>query len=336
METKPEYATQAPLAISERRETYVRSDGTTFTRSDIFVKLAVTFRDQMLSKLKGPPLSVYLCIALHCGGPEMTAYPSLKTISKETGYSRTSVIEATRKLQKMGLIRIWHREHAEERYPDSNLYEIRGYATMGEGSTPSVPGVVKEIDYRSTPSVPKEESMKEESIEEERGAVADGFVDINDDPFWDEHDKDTNPAHEQVERMRSKMGSDPFSVAAHCQQQQEVEGTWTVPVHRGLSPACAVFKEGTGYAPAKVLREEIDQAIPNDPGALEMWFRVCRDWIKCGFKYSNVGGMLECYAEGRLPSAGFRRGNGDGGSSGPREHLVSVQPAEPAWLGEPT
>ena len=95
METHAEYTAQAPLAISEQRETYVREDGSTFTRSDIFVKLAVTFRDTMLAKLKGPPLSVYLCIALHCGNASMTAWPSLETIAIKTGYSKRAVITAT-------------------------------------------------------------------------------------------------------------------------------------------------------------------------------------------------------------------------------------------------
>jgi len=76
METRADYITEAPLAIAEQKETYIREDGSTFTRSDIFVKLAVTFRDRMLAQLKGPPLSVYLCIALHCGGEEMASYPS--------------------------------------------------------------------------------------------------------------------------------------------------------------------------------------------------------------------------------------------------------------------
>jgi hypothetical protein len=174
METKAEYVTQAPLAISEQRETYVREDGTTFTRSDIFVKLAVTFRDAMLAKLKGPPLSVYLCIALHCGDAGMTAYPSVATIVRETGYSKSAVLQALRKLREMALINIAHRTKANGA-PDSHLYKVRGHATMGEGSTPSVPQVVHLVDGGSTPSVPKEETIKEESIEEQEPPPADSL-----------------------------------------------------------------------------------------------------------------------------------------------------------------
>lgn len=170
METKAEHDSQAPLSIAEERQTYVRADGSTFTREDIHIRLHVPFRDRMLAALKGPPLSVYLCIALHCGNSKMTAFPSINTISNETGYGRTAVISATKTLSAMGLISITHREH-ENGDPDSNFYQVRGYATMGEGSTPSVPQVVHLVDGGSTPSGPKEESMEEESIKEQPPAA---------------------------------------------------------------------------------------------------------------------------------------------------------------------
>jgi hypothetical protein len=335
MEKRAEHTTQAPLAISEQRETYIRQDGTTFTRSDIFVKLSVTFRDQMLAELKGPPLSVYLCIALHCGGVEMTAYPSIKTICKETGYSHTAVIAATRKLEKMGLVSVTKQEAKAGDY-DQNFYHVRGYATMGEGSKPSLVRVVNDVDYGSKPSLPKEESIEEQEGADAPHAPDDEFVDINDDPFWDEHDKDTNPAQKQVERMRSRMGSDPFSVAAHCQEAQEREGQWTMPAHYGLSSACAAYRRVFEFSPKKYQRKTIDETVNPDEQSVRFWEEICQDIAGLGWSPTNVQRMLKFYVLGALPSSTLQEGRENGGSSGPREQLVSVQPAEPTWLGEPT
>jgi hypothetical protein len=56
------------------------------TGKEIFVKLSVAFRDEQLRELKGAPLSVLICRALHADERGYT-FVSNKTISKETGYS---------------------------------------------------------------------------------------------------------------------------------------------------------------------------------------------------------------------------------------------------------
>ena len=142
-----------------------------------------------------------------------------------------------------------------------------------------------------------------------------------------------NPAQARIERMRSVFGGDPLTVAAHCAERQAAEGTWTVPEHRGLSPACAVFKEATGYRPGTASRTVIDETIPNNEEALHTWFKVCQGWMLTYDNYKNVAGMLDWYAEGRVgrdkPS-----GNGNGGASTPRREQPSViELAEPTWLG---
>lgn len=163
MEDKVKYITEAPLSIAEERATYVRSDGSTFTREDIYVKLYVTFRDEMLAALKGPPLSVYLCIALHCGKEGMTAYPSIATICEETGYSNRAVITAAQKLQGMGLI-----EAVGVHKSGSHIYRVRGYASMGEQRPyePSSQLPVNLVHRTCEPSSHKEDPI-EDPIEEE-------------------------------------------------------------------------------------------------------------------------------------------------------------------------
>jgi hypothetical protein len=120
----------APIAIHESKETYYRDDGTTYTRSDIYVRLYVTFRDSMLRKLKGPMLSVFLCIALHCD-ETMSAWPSLSRIQEETGYSHPAVLRAISDLEAMGLIERTARTK-KSGDADSNSYRVRGFASMGE------------------------------------------------------------------------------------------------------------------------------------------------------------------------------------------------------------
>jgi len=123
----------APVVISESRHVYLREDGTSFTRDDIYVKLAVTFRDSMLRRLKGVQLSVFLCVALHCD-TTMAAYPSLSTIVKETGYSRPHVIDALQRLEESNLIGVTHRS-SKDGGSVTNRYHIKGFVTMGKKDT---------------------------------------------------------------------------------------------------------------------------------------------------------------------------------------------------------
>lgn len=134
---------KAPVVISESHEVYLRDDGSTYTRKEIFVKLDVTFRDRMLKVLKGPPLSVFLCISLHCD-ESMTAFPSVTTIENETGYSRPAVLAALDFLIQAGLVERQYRQK-QSGEADSNLYTIRGFFTMG--SKPDLPGVANVVSY---------------------------------------------------------------------------------------------------------------------------------------------------------------------------------------------
>ena len=88
-------------------------------------------RETSFAELKGASLSVYLSIALHCDRATALASPSLKTIEKETGYCRSTVIAAIRKLEEMGLIIAAYRKH-DGRKSDSNLYLVRDCIIMGK------------------------------------------------------------------------------------------------------------------------------------------------------------------------------------------------------------
>ena len=199
--------TQPPISIQQEQETYIRQDGSTFTRADIFVKLSVTFRDGMLQELKGPPLSVFLCIALHCGNEDMEAWPSLKKIVAETGYSNRAVIDAVRTLEKADLIAV-RREESDTKGNEVNHYEVKGYATMG-GSEPSSLGVVNPVHKGSEPSSHEEESMEEESTQEDQdqeSANADDGLPRN-FQGWHTYIRDAENRGQTVHRLRQMCGA---------------------------------------------------------------------------------------------------------------------------------
>jgi hypothetical protein len=256
-------------------------------------------------------------------------WQSTKTIAKACRMSTGKVSECKQALADMGLIRIEQKTRPNGGLPYHKIAIVDiwarniAYFTARRSSSerPS-----SQDEQASSPGETKKNPHEEEP--KERGASA---PPAPDDELW----PDTTTAPEkqeppqeptgkkQVERMRSKMGADPFSVGAYCQERQAEEGAWTVPVHQGLSPACAVFKEATGYRPAQAVREDIDAAIPNNDEALYHWYKVAHGWVLAGNKWSNVGGMLEWYAEGRT---GYAKPQGDGrngGSSTPRQEVDS-------------
>ena len=112
--------------------------------------------------------------------------------------------------------------------------------------------------------------------------------------------------------MKQRLGTHPVVVSGNCQKAQEREGQWTVPKHRGLSPACAVFKEATGYAPPRAWREHIDASVPQAQDALKRWYDTCFGWVGCGWSPRNVKGMLDHYVVGKIPTT--RGGNGSCGT----------------------
>jgi DNA-binding transcriptional ArsR family regulator len=99
--------------------------------TSVYVKLLVAFRRQALRKLKGAPLSVFICLALHVG-EDGYANPSIETIMQETGYGRATVCSALDVLYDLGLV------ERVKRYKQSNKYYVRGYAWFGRASQPAL------------------------------------------------------------------------------------------------------------------------------------------------------------------------------------------------------
>lgn len=97
--------------------------------TDYYIKLKLAFRKSALSTLKGAPLSVFLCLALHMN-KRGTACVGIEALMKETGYSRRPVCAALDELESLRLIsKQVTRQGVQE-------YRLRGYAWMGRKPAP--------------------------------------------------------------------------------------------------------------------------------------------------------------------------------------------------------
>lgn len=256
---------QAPVVIAESHEVYLRDDGSTYTRKEIFVKLDITFRDRMLKILKGPPLSVFLCISLHCD-ESMTAFPSITTIENETGYSRPAVLAALDFLIQAGLVERRHRQK-ESGEADSNLYAIRGFCTMG--SKPDLLGVANDVSYPQLTSLatvandvnPKKIPYKKNPIEEESAAPDGAGADA---PTREPKPKKSSPPQEKA----------------------------------GDIPAAVTYRRLVHQWPPRVVWENL-KTVSN----LALWEEIITAWVSMGWKPGNLAGMLEFYQRGEIPGA---------------------------------
>lgn len=94
-----------------------------------WIKLSTGFRDRFLAELKGSPLAVFLCLALHLD-QDYRAWPSVEIIAKETGYDRRTVSRALEKLVDKELI-IINRRRSESQMFANNRYKVQAFAGYG-------------------------------------------------------------------------------------------------------------------------------------------------------------------------------------------------------------
>jgi Helix-turn-helix domain len=117
--TRPE----PTIIIHRGEEFYLTDTGAQERAVKTFVKFSVKFREQQLLQLKGPPLSVFICLALHIA-EDGSCFPSVSLICKETGYNRDTVFEALKKLEFMGYIARKQKTDPRSRKFKSNVYQL--------------------------------------------------------------------------------------------------------------------------------------------------------------------------------------------------------------------
>lgn len=102
--------------------------GFTERRQSAYIKFSVTFLEVM-AKLKGSRLSVFLCLSLHINDKRQ-CFPGIDTIANETGYSSMQVMRSLKTLEDDGYLTI-KRQHRR-----SNLYTVEVAAAFGYGNDP--------------------------------------------------------------------------------------------------------------------------------------------------------------------------------------------------------
>jgi len=111
------------VSIYKGEEYYITDTGEQETRQKVYVKFSVKFRENQLAQLKGPPLSVLMCLALHIGERGL-CNPSISLICKETGFNRDTVFKSLKKLEFMGYIARRQKTDTETKQFKSNVYQL--------------------------------------------------------------------------------------------------------------------------------------------------------------------------------------------------------------------
>lgn len=117
--TRPE----PTITIHRGEDFYITDTGTQERHKKTFVKFSVRFREQQLAQLRGAPLAIFICLALHIE-EDGSCFPSISLISKETGYNRDTIFLALKKLQFMGYIARRQKTDSKTRKFRSNLYQL--------------------------------------------------------------------------------------------------------------------------------------------------------------------------------------------------------------------
>ena len=73
--------------------------------------------------MKGAPLAVFICLALHIG-EQGRSWPSISLICKETGFNKDTVFESLKKLEFMGYIARRQKTDSETKQFQSNIYQL--------------------------------------------------------------------------------------------------------------------------------------------------------------------------------------------------------------------
>ena len=117
--TRPE----PTIVIHKGEEFYLTDTGNQDRTTKTFVKFSVKFREQQLAQLKGAPLSVFICLALHIA-ENGSCFPSVSLICKESGYNRDTVFDSLKKLEFMGYIARRQKTDRQTKKFNSNVYQL--------------------------------------------------------------------------------------------------------------------------------------------------------------------------------------------------------------------
>ena len=128
-----------PAAVIEQPRTkLVLRDGIGEEWTAAWVKLSTAFKPH-IKELRGAPLAIWLYISLSIN-KQGVAFPGIRTIAEDTGYSHQGVLDAIKTLEEKGYL---HVRRGEKRY---NLYEPE-FSAIGKTNEPT--GSVNSLDSLS-------------------------------------------------------------------------------------------------------------------------------------------------------------------------------------------
>jgi DNA-binding MarR family transcriptional regulator len=111
------------ITIHRGEDFYITDTGSQERKKTTYVKFSVTFREKQLRQLKGAPLAVFICLALHIQ-EDGTCFPSVSLISRETGYNKDTVFKALKRLELRGYIARQQEKDKKTRRFRSNVYQL--------------------------------------------------------------------------------------------------------------------------------------------------------------------------------------------------------------------
>ena len=116
-------APKPSIGIFKGLEPVVFDDGKQEVKKEFYIKLYGKFRDGHLNQLKGAPLGIFLCIALH-SDERGYSFPSASLIEKETGYGRDTIFKTLTYLEGLNFIARIKRRDKKTKKLLSNLYRV--------------------------------------------------------------------------------------------------------------------------------------------------------------------------------------------------------------------
>ena len=111
------------ITIHKGEDYYITDTGSQELKKQVFVKFSVKFRQNQLWQLKGAPLSVFICLALHIK-EDGTCWPSVSLMAKETGYNKDTIFKALGTLETMGFISRVQKKDIKNKRFGSNVYQL--------------------------------------------------------------------------------------------------------------------------------------------------------------------------------------------------------------------
>jgi len=122
-------------------------------------------------------------------------------------------------------------------------------------------------------------------------------------PEQNRADTETDTEAEQIIRTGENAAPDAPPPKKPAQKRQRPKAKDPPP------QAVARYRAATHLFPEKSLWDGIVQVIGDEPKDLDRWQKVCTAWVAMGWNKRNVKGMLQHYAENRIPGEDGRGQN---------------------------